>query len=113
MDEEKKGGNPDKFGKIIDTLHNQQKLPSLRTYQGDMAEFIKEKNESVVSITVKAKEKKERIEKEEEKLRPVVKSKKEGFQKNLIIATLSLVLLASGVAVSFYIFNALKKEPML
>src|SRR3989344_1995973 len=112
MDEEKKGGNPDKFGKIIDTLHNQQKLPSLRTYQGDMAEFIKEKNESVVSITVKAKEKKERIEKEEEKLRPVVKSKKEGFQKNLIIATLSLVLLASGVAVSFYIFNALKKEPM-
>src|SRR3989344_2729801 len=112
MDEEKKGGNPNKFGKIIDTLHNQQKLPSLRTYQGDMAEFIKEKNESVVSITVKAKEKKERIEKEEEKLRPVVKSKKEGFQKNLIIATLSLVLLASGVAVSFYIFNALKKEPM-
>jgi len=80
MDEEKKGGNPNKFGKIIDTLHNQQKLPSLRTYQGDMAEFIKEKNESVVSITVKAKEKKERIEKEEEKLRPVVKSKKEHYR---------------------------------
>jgi hypothetical protein len=114
MDPLKKGENPGDFGKIIDTLHNKQKLPSLRTYQGDMAEFIKEKNESVVSIAVKQKEKKERIEKEEEKLKPVVKSKSEkgGFRKNLIIVFLSLVLLVGGVAVSFYIFNSFKKEPV-
>ena len=37
-----------------------------------MAEFIKEKNESVVSITVKAKEKKERIEKEEWKCNKLI-----------------------------------------
>ena len=59
MDPEKKE-EVNKFGKVIDLLHNKTKLPSLRTYQGDMAEFIKNKDESIVSIVVKEKEKEER-----------------------------------------------------
>ena len=43
------------FGKVVDALHKKQKLPPLRTYQGDMAEFIKEKNESVISVNIKEK----------------------------------------------------------
>jgi predicted RNase H-related nuclease YkuK (DUF458 family) len=30
------------FGRVIDSLHNKSKLSSLRTYQGDVAEYIKE-----------------------------------------------------------------------
>jgi len=63
---EKTGSNegigqvPKEFGQVIDTLHSKQKIPSLRTYQGDMAEFIKEKNESVFSIAAKEKKRKEK-----------------------------------------------------
>ena len=56
MDSENKDKS-NEFGRVIDALHSKQKLPSLRTYQGDMAEFIKSKNESVISIAVKEKEK--------------------------------------------------------
>ena len=65
--ENKEEKEVDKFGKVIDALHNKAKLPSLRTYQGDMAEFIKNKDESVVSVVIKEKEKREREEKEQEK----------------------------------------------
>ena len=47
MDPEEKKDSPNDFGRVIDALHSKQKLPSLRTYQGDMAEFIKSKDESV------------------------------------------------------------------
>lgn len=70
MDPEKEnnkiGDEQEGFGKVVDVLHKKSKLPHLRTYQGDMAEFIKEKNESVISVSLK--EKKRREEKEEEKL---------------------------------------------
>ncbi len=69
--EEDKEKSPEQdFGKVVDTLHTKQKLSSLRTYQGDMAEFIKEKNESVLSISAKEKkrqEEREKIEKKKEK----------------------------------------------
>lgn len=71
MDPEDKDSK--KFGQVVDTLHSKQKLSSLRTYQGDMAEFIKEKNESVFSIAVKEKNRKE----EEERAEQVEKIKKD------------------------------------
>jgi hypothetical protein len=55
----------DGMGVIVDALHNKQKLSSLRTYQGDMAEFIKEKNESVISVSLKEKKRKEEQEKKQ------------------------------------------------
>lgn len=51
-----------KRSKLRDLLHNKNKLPSLRTYQGDVAEFIKEKNHSTISIAVEEKERKEKEE---------------------------------------------------
>ncbi|MEK7635463.1 MAG: hypothetical protein AAB446_03475 [Patescibacteria group bacterium] len=68
MDPEDKDSK--KFGQVVDTLHSKQKLSSLRTYQGDMAEFIKEKNESVLSIAAKEKKRKEEREKEEKEEKP-------------------------------------------
>ena len=84
MDSENKDKS-NEFGRVIDALHSKQKLPSLRTYQGDMAEFIKSKNESVISIAVKEKEKKQEEEREQNIL-PVIKKTavgEGGFKMNL------------------------------
>src|SRR3989344_8970640 len=130
-DEKIEGEEKDDFGRGIDTLHNKSKLPSLRTYQGDMAEFIKEKNESVLSIAVKEKirkderkEQEEKQEKEEVKeinieqkqdLEPQIIHKNKpqnGLQVNLTMILLSLFLIVGGITAVFYIFNLLKSGPV-
>ncbi len=112
MDSENKEDNSKDFGKVIDILHSKQKLPSLRTYQGDMAEFIKEKNESVISIAVKEKEEKEEKKKDNIHLIPKTSSNKEGLQVNMTILLSSILLLAGGAVAVMYIFDFLKKEPV-
>lgn len=93
------------FGKVIDALHSKQKLSSLRTYHGDMAEFIKEKNESTISIALKEKERKE----EKEELQPVSKKQTEsGFKINFVTLATSLLLLGLGGMAVFYAFNFLR-----
>ena len=114
MDPKSKEDNPKEFGKVIDTLHNKAKLPSLRTYQGDMAEFIKEKNESVISIAVKEKERKEERKEEAEKIEPrakSIKSNKQDFPIKLTIIFLSVLLVVGGVLASLFIFQSIKKQP--
>lgn len=108
---EKTGQAPKDFGNVIDALHSKQKLPSLRTYQGDMAEFIKEKNESVISIAVKEKERKEEGEKSDFILPQKRVSSGEGFKMNFVTLSLSILLIAGGVIASLYIFGYVKKEP--
>ena len=83
--ENKKNVDPDnkpektssKFGRVIKALHNKAKLPSLRTYQGDMAKFIKEKNESVISIAIKEKVKKEEVRQKENPVTSSITSPKQ------------------------------------
>ena len=107
------GQVPKDFGKVIDTLHSKAKLPSLRTYQGDMAEFIKEKNESVISIAVKEKERKEGKKEEAEKLELPLKSNKsnkQSLQIKFTIIFLSLLLIVAGAVSFYYVFIALKKQ---
>jgi hypothetical protein len=121
MDPEKKEDS-NGFGKVIDALHSKQKLPSLRTYQGDMAEFIKSKNESVISIAVKTKERKEeKIEEKKEEIKEEIKKEErethpkrdtKSFQLNFNMITLSLILIFAGGVVLFYVFQALQKEPV-
>ncbi len=135
MNPEEKNGNGTKdFGKVVDALHNKSKLSALRSYQGDMAEFIKEKNESVISIAVKEKERKqEREEKEleqqkieeqkEEKEKIIVtpetifhaKPKPEpraagnGLQINIVMILVSILLLGGGGTVAFYAYQFLQE----
>lgn len=104
---EEKKDNSAEFGQVIDALHSKQKLSSLRTYQGDMAEYISKKNESVISIAVKQKEKER-----EDDLKMPVKSGESRFKTNLTIIVISLILLVSGGAGLFYIYNSLQKEPV-
>lgn len=123
MDPEEKKDNSAEFGKVIDALHNKSKLPSLRTYQGDVAEFIKEKNESVLSVAVKEKKreeekkeeekKQEKQEKEEKKPEPVKKPSSLGMnlQINFTMVFLSLLLIIGGAIAAFYVYNILGKEP--
>jgi len=112
----KTGQIPKDFGGVVDALHSKQKLASLRTYQGDMAEFIKEKNESTMFIALKEKERKEEREKKEQKEIPVINKKKfsmrDGLKTNLTSLSLSLLLLAGGVVASLYIFQfAVSEKP--
>ncbi len=101
---EENGGEGD-FGKVIDALHNKSKLSSLRTYQGDVAEFMKEKNESVISVALKERERSEKLGEER---RP--KSKPGNFKINLTILATSLTLVAGGVSVFFYIAGYLQNR---
>ncbi len=95
-------------------LHNKAKLSSLRSYQSDMAEFIKEKNESVLSIAAKEKKRKDEQKNEEEKL--IVKEKKpkpksESFQVNFTVLLSSILLLVGGAYIGFYIYERLSLPP--
>jgi hypothetical protein len=92
--------DPSHRERLVKELHNKGKLPSLRTYQGDMAKYINEKNESVISIALKEKERREEQEKEEPR-----ESKKEGFSINFPILIASLVLLVGSLAVLAYVFE--------
>ena len=118
MTEEEKRDTSEEFGKVIDALHNKAKLSSLRTYQGDMAEFIKSKNESVISIAVKEKERKEEKEQEKQKdenlglPKESAPKSKRGFQINITIIVLSLLLVVGGIYGFSFVFEALNKAPM-
>lgn len=107
-------GDSGDFGKVIDELHSKQKLSSLRTYQGDMAQFIKDKNESVISIAVKEKEKKEKIEEKKVQTGEIKLStqpKKSRFKQNMIMVMLSLILLAGGFMGFLYIIELIRSGP--
>jgi hypothetical protein len=114
MDPEEKEKSPEEnFGKVVDALHNKQKLSSLRTYQGDMAQFIRDKNESVITVAVKEKERKEeRIESGEE-IRPPKPKNPKTFKTNILVIVFSFLFIGGGVAASFYLFKLLQKEPVV
>lgn len=108
---EKEAGN--EFGKVVDALHERRRLSSLRTYQGDMAEFIKSKNESTISIALKEKERKEEKQEKEAKLIPVEKVKTESnFQMNITTILVSLLFLVLGAGAVMYAVKFLKREPV-
>jgi len=115
-EEKNKNNSLEKFGKVIDALHKESKLPSLRTYQGDMAEFIKNKDESVVSIAVKEKERQREKAKQEEKLEILQKSvpgEDQNFKRNVKIISLSLLLIGGGILAFFYVFKLMTKGPVI
>lgn len=111
-DEETKNKTSEEIGKLGKILHNKSKLHSLRSYQGDVAEFIKEKNESVISIAIKEKEKEEETKKKEAAQQSTSSSEvnKESFRTNLIIIFLSLILVIGGSTGLYYAFKILKKK---
>ncbi len=110
-------GNSKDFGKVIDALHNKSKLASLRTYQGDMAEFIKSKDESIISVVVKEKERKQERETKAEKINITQKlnepnaSKKSGLQINFTMLFLSLLFIGGGAFAIYYVFQFIKTQP--
>ncbi len=114
MDEEKtkeqNESKPDDFGHVIDALHTKSKLSSLRTYQGDVAEYVKDKQESVVSIAVKEKERQEKRE-ADPLLRPEKIKSEHNFVANFKMISVAILLLFLGGAVSFYVFKYLKDSP--
>lgn len=81
-------------------------VKNLRTYQGDVAEIIKSKNTSVVSVAVAEKKKKEKVIKE------TPPAEKREIKKNVLLATTSLVLIIIGIG-SIYFFYTLQKNEVV
>ncbi len=83
-------------------------IKNLRTYQGDVAEIIKNQNASVLTIAMAEKNKKEEAQKKEprKKIDPQIK-------KNFLLATTSLILIFLGISAiaGFYIIQ--KREPVI
>jgi hypothetical protein len=94
----------EEFGKVIDTLHTKSKLSTLRTYQGDVAEFIKDKNKSTLSIALEEKHKQEREEDKQEETEQEPSSPK-NLGANFTALMLSITLLIAGVFASIFIFD--------
>jgi hypothetical protein len=109
--------------KLIETLHKDGPLPNLRTYHGDIAEFIKSKDQSLSDIALKEHEKKrEKQEKEVKKEeRRAPKEEKEAGKSvlerheesqnrpskaptNALIYLISLVLILGAAAAASYLF---------
>lgn len=102
----------EEFGKVIDTLHTKSKLSTLRTYQGDVAEFIKDKNKSTLSIALEEKHKQEQEEKKQEETHKESSSPK-NLGANFTAVVLSITLIIAGVFASIFIFDYVTtpKEP--
>lgn len=90
--------------KAADILHTDGKIPSLRTYQGDMAEFIQTKNESVTSIALK--EKAHREEKQKSEPKAPAKS----HIGTVFTILISLILLVGGGVLAYYAAQMLGVE---
>lgn len=112
QDQEKEGGTenstgiPNDFGSVVETLHHKSKLPALRSYQGDVSEFMKEKNESVISVALQEKKREEKRAEERKEAAPAISAvKASGFKINLTIFALSLFLIAGGLTAFLYIFQ--------
>ncbi len=87
-----------------DLLHTKRPLQPLRTYQGDVAEAIKSQNESVATIAIKEKLKKEERE-------PIKDSKTSNFPVSMVTVFLGLILLAGSVFAILFVFRAVQSGP--
>ena len=96
--------NLDGLKKLEETLHKKSALSSLRTYQGDMAKFIKDKNESVISVAIKEKERKEEREEKQEN-KPVKKTS--SFQANLMIIISTFLLIVGGFTAFIFVWQGI------
>ncbi|GEM_PF-4927587 len=103
--------NPQNKENLVESLHNKDKLQSLRTYQGDVASFIQSKDQSLSDLALKNREEKEKRQErapEQEKEAPT-KNKPTSF----FISIIGIVLLiASGTVVSYLVFSYFKNKPV-
>lgn len=95
----------EEFGKVIDALHTKSKLSTLRTYQGDVAEFIKDKNKSTLSIALEEKHKQEKEEESNQEEPQEKSSGQQNFGANFTAIILSITLIIAGVFASMFIFD--------
>ncbi len=87
-----------------DLLHKDRPLQSLRTYQGDVAEAIKSQNESVATIAIK-----EKVKKEEDK--PVKLPEPSNLPFSMVSVFLGIILLAGSAFALLFVFRAIQSNP--
>ena len=111
---------PENKEELAEALHNKSPLHQLRTYQGDIAEFIQSKDRSIADIALQNKEKKEKIEEGHAESRrnflaaetPIPKVRKDKTT-NFLIYILGGVLLVGALSVfSYIIYVHFKNQPV-
>ena len=99
----------DKEG-LAKNLHNKSPLPSLRTYQGDVASFIQSKDQSLSSLAIKARKVEET--KEENLPKEPVENRKD-YSTNALALILGLVLVVGSIlAISYAAYFYFQKLPV-
>lgn len=107
----------EKKEELAGILHKEEPLPHLRTYHGDIAEFIKSKDQSLADIALKQNEKK-REEKERDKIQQIKIEETESektksfseLPQNFLIYVISLVLIFGAGATLWYLFAFRKSQ---
>ena len=96
----------EKKGLLAKALHNSGLLPRLRTFQGDVAEFIKSKDESLASLALK-----ENAQKREDK--KIQSQSRSDSQVNVLMYVLSLLLILGAVAtLGYLLLIKMRQEPI-
>src|SRR3989344_4097812 len=86
---------------LKELLHNKSKLQSLRTYQGDVADIIKNQNESVASIAIKEKERDLNLE---------PKQPTSNMSVSFVTLILTFLLIAGSAVALIFVFGGLQKD---
>lgn len=90
-------------------VHQEVVIKNLRTYQGDVAEAIKNQNASVLTITLAEKKKKDK----EEALAPKQKDPEKGKKIVSIVLSVLLIVLGVGTVVGFYFLQKQAPTPAI
>lgn len=99
----------EKVGNLANTLHKGGILPQLRTYQGDVAEFIKSKDQSIAGVALKRQEKRQEEKKETTLVAKTsiteepAKDPSKNISTNFLIYIISIVLIVGAVTAGSYI----------
>jgi hypothetical protein len=93
-----------KKAELIEVLHKKNATASLRSYQGDIAEAVKQKNESVLSINLKEKKRQD-----EER---IVQPKKKVSGNSFLILFLGLFLIVASFYTVTFILGYFSSGPI-
>lgn len=103
---------PENKEELTKSLHNKNLLPSLRTYQGDVASFIQSKDQSVADLAIKQRRGQEKRAREGREVETFDAPKKSNSTNFLISSLAAFLLIASAGVIVYFIYARLISAPV-
>lgn len=107
-----KASPEEKKAELSKSLHHDTSLPHLRTFQGDVANFIKSKDQSLAHIVVKEQEKKEKKEIKSREVERVISPKAEKTNNAFIYVVGMVLLLGVGITAIYLLLLRQSQRPV-